>query len=237
MVYRRRRLTRPKRKQQRPRKRVLKHHEFSEMFVASPLVVGFQKGVGPVTGNAGQVWTASIASIPQYGAYKALYNQYRIKKIDWLIMPQFTGVTDPNTAEGLSGSAFPYDLACRLLAIRSSTNKYDVANVSNPYGIPTTELGFLQDNSCRVYQLNRQKPIRLVEKWPKAQYSESISNGTATTLTPQKNTWMNFDDPYPSNHGNLMTLVVTDGTGNLTAPMAQVGEVYARIHFCVRDAR
>lgn len=225
----RRRSKRSAKRSSKPRYRVRRRRVakklFSETFAASGLSVNAD---GTSTATVGLLYTANIASIPQFNNYKALYQKYRIHSLEWIIVPRW-GAPEPNQAEFNLGTA----------TVEDSAITFHYKNMwTNPITAPASELQMLQYNGVRTKQLVTGKIYRIRQRNPTSLDTvlEPTSSGTIAAYL-QKNRWCSFDDGQPIDHGTLMTYVVTNSSGTLATVGANVATVYCKVYFEVASPR
>lgn len=231
MVYRRRRVF-PRRLRKRRvykrigkrRQRIAKRHIFSETFQASQLAIN--KDASGTSGPA-QEHTANIGSISQYSTYKALYDKYRILKLEWTMIPKF-GTAEPNQAENNAGLGGPWDNNLRL-HYRKSWN-------SNGTSFPNTEVEMLQLNGVRTRMVNGQRILKFVMKYPTTMRAYTGASSTGT-IFEQRNLWCSFDDSVTPDHGSLTTFVASSSGGLLQSNISSCADVFCKITFEVGDPR
>lgn len=225
------------RKASKPRRRVYRKRNvrknlaykpkwFSETFKASHLLIN-QDGAG-YTG--GQVYSAAIDSIPapQISAYKTLYRNYRIRKLEWIIIPRW-GQAEPNQAELLVGQSFAADENVILHFRKTWQGNLTVA---------TSEVDMLQNNGVKSVLMNGHKPLKITMRNPiTEEFIETNVGGTTQLMVPVKNRWCSFDDAVYPQHGGLMTYTTSASTGLLQSQGSRVAEVYCKVFFEVKDPR
>lgn len=177
--------------------------------------------VSPVTGNFLGQLTCSLQSIPQVGNYRALYNQARILKATYILIPNYNEFSQ-GTDVGLT--------TLPVSAPRIAWAVQDTANVPTP----TSELDVLTDNGSKIRQFV--KPIKITCR-PVASLSEAIMTGIgAYAGTNQKAKWLTFDGSGVAVPHVGVNLCVTQDFHNTANP--PIGwHVYAKITFQLRDPK
>lgn len=177
----------------------------------------------------GQVYTASLDSVTDWANYKSLYQNYRIKKLEWIFVPRW-GAAEPNQAEANLGNNGPYDYGVTTHFRRCWANNQ---------GAPANEANMLVYNGVKTVTLNKLPVMRVHMSNPIVQeYIETNVNGTTTLMNPVKNRWCSFDDPTPPQHGCLVTYSAAPaGTGFFTTPGLSIASVYCKIYFEVSSPR
>lgn len=121
----------------------------------------------PIQSGAGGIFQVSFNQIPEYTNYVNLYNNYKILRVQCILIP-----TQPmNTQSG----AIPVD-PCRIT--------YAVQSTSN-FATPTVEQDVLSDNGCKIKLLT--KPIK-INFSPKPQLSQPENTGGALVAVTTKST-------------------------------------------------
>lgn len=201
-------------------------HFFCETFQAALLKIN-KDGVGTPT-TVGQVYTAAISSFNDFLYYKALYRNYRIRRLEWIIMPRW-GNAEPNQAEANLGSASLIDT--------NNAFHYRKTWAGDLAGAATEE-DMLLNNGVKTVMLNGQRCIRIRMNNPITQeYIETNVNGSTQLMAPVKNRWCSFDDAVPPQHGGLLTYVATTSSGPLGTVGQQIASVYCKVYFEVSSPR
>lgn len=205
-----------------------KKHFFSETFQATPLNINQSGLSGSVSG---QFHTAAIDSMPttQLNAYKELYRKYRIRKLEWIMIPRFAQA-EPNQAELNVGTGFVGD--------DNVVFHYRKAWASNP-AKPLSEIDMLQNNGVKSRRLNGTQPIRISMWNPivQEQYATVQPGGGSSQTAVVKNRWCSFDDAIAPAHGGLLTYTRSNSSGIFQDVGQACAQVYCKIYFEVADPR
>jgi hypothetical protein len=143
--------------------------------------VGMSYSGGSAANTFGGVLSASMGSLPQLSQYETLYQKYRIMRAVWTFVPDWTQY-DANSSNGITnGLDASYWSATRM-----------VYAISDSPGIsaPTTEVSVLQDNGCKIRQMNNILKIACV---PVPDIQDA--NGVQMTF---KKKFINFDTANPN---------------------------------------
>lgn len=161
----------------------------------------------------------ALNSIPQWAQYQALYNQARILKVSFLLVPNFTQYEQQQSITSATQSV----TAPRLVyAIQ------DTANVAPP----TSELDVLSDNGCRIKLFN--KPLRIYCR-PVPSLEQTSSLGGAVAVTKRRQ-WLTTDATGSAvPHLGVNYAVVQDQLN--TANAQTQWNIYAKITFQLRDPK
>lgn len=169
------------------------------------------------TGTAAGLLAVAMTQIPQVGDYQALYNQYCIRSVQFIVMPEYDQYDSNNastaTTAAVTAPRFVY-------AINDSAKQI----------APSTEQDVLSDNGAKIRMLD--KPIK-VRFRPVAQVSVTDSNGNQVFET-RKNRWLSFDDIGVAHSGLAWAMTQTVPNGTLALPGCVV---YAKITFSLRDPK
>jgi len=184
--------------------------------------VDFGTNSMPATGPFLDQFKCRLNSIPQFANYAALYNQARILKVQYLIMPAFTQyapTSDVTTAnQSVSVPRLVYSIQ-------------DTANAPQP----ASELDVLTDNGCKIRLMN--KPIKITHR-PTPWLAENISLPSTGLIawSNRKRTWLTTDTIGQAvYHGGVNYSITQD---NLARANPQVQwAVYAKITFQLRDPK
>lgn len=190
MAYRNRAARRPRRRMVR-RRNVLRRSlnpmpVFTETWAASPIVCS--------TGTVGGVLNMTASSLPQMPDYSKLYRQFRILKLQWILVPTSDSV-DANTILQNGALPIPFsDMGRFVYAINSTAG----------IGAPANELEVLTDNGCKILTAVRNKPIR-INHVPVPDLSVSAPSAFFSTYMNKKRTWLNTN--AVGNNGDGLSVV------------------------------
>lgn len=168
------------------------------------------------TGAAGLLAIA-LSQIPQVGDYQALYNQYCIRSVQFIICPEYDQY-DSNNASTAPAAA-----------VTAPRFVYAI-NDSATQTTPTDELDVLQDNGAKIRMLD--KPIRIRFR-PVAQVRVTDSNNNLVYET-KKNRWLSMTDTGVAHSGVAWAITQTVPNSVLSLPACIV---YAKITFSLRDPK
>lgn len=178
---------------------------------------------GTLLGNTGGIFSAQMNSIGQVSQYSALYQEFTIKKLEVLLLPQWNGEDENsqlyNAAVGVNWVGAP-----RIaFAVQESAN-----NVA-----PASEIDVLACNGAQVRMLT--KPTKLYSRKPVPILAQTSIGGLPVFGHTSATQWLSFDGIQ-----NLQTQFVgikywiTQPTiGGVTVPC----NAYYKITFAVRDPR
>jgi len=167
--------------------------------------------------------TCTLGSLTQIGNYRALYNQARILRVQYTLMPAFTQYI-PNTA----GTTAP------IQAVSAPRLVYAIQDTPN-VAPPASELDVLTDNGSKIRLFT--KPLK-ISHVPVPFLSETSTNTTPLLASVTKRyQWLNLNE--------ASALTVTHGAINYTITQAnpalanpqQNWAVYAKITFQLRDPK
>lgn len=178
---------------------------FTETIPVSPLVSN-------TVGNFG----CTIASLSQYASYAALYRQYRILKLQVLLLPEQT------MGEALQDDADPPGF------ITSGVGRLVYA-INDMPGLPApaNEVAVLNENGCKIRATT--KPIRI---------SCRPVPDTEVSNAGQSNAYLPIDlrgKYLDINYGS--TVVHTGISYSFTAPSPQTMQVYFKITFQLKEPK
>jgi len=172
--------------------------------------------------NAGFLLTGNVDNIPQLAQYSGLYQQYRILKVKFIIMPTWTGGEQQNVAifNAASGPSVPPGLTSV-----GTSRMVSVIDSSPNQSVPTSEAAVLQENGCRIRFLDRMATISCS---PVPDLKDANNN----QLTLRKK-FQNFTSPNVAHYGvrGWITQNVSTGTSAITYT------VYAKLTFQLREPR
>lgn len=161
----------------------------------------------------------TLNSIPQMGNYRALYNQARILKVQFLLVPNFTEYAQQ--ADVLSPN-FSVTVPRMVYAIQDTAN-------AQP---PTSELDVLTDNGCKIKHFN--KPIKITCR-PVASLQQQSTLGGFASVTKRRQ-WLTTDATGITVPHIGVNYAITQDAKNTANPQAQ-WNVYAKITFQLRDPK
>lgn len=107
--------------------------------------VGMSYSSGTASNTFGGVLKCSMGDITQLGQYETLYQKYRILKAQWTFVPDWTQY-DANSSNGITNGLDA--------SFWSSTRMVYAINDSPDQVAPTTEVSVLEDNGCKIRQMN-----------------------------------------------------------------------------------
>lgn len=169
------------------------------------------------TGTTAGRLRVAMNQVPQFGDYQALYNQYRINSVTFILIPEFD-MYDSNNSSVATISAVT---APRLVyAIQDSAQSL----------IPATEQDVLQDNGCKIRSLSR--PIRIRCR-PVAEVSLTDSN-TNPQYESKRRRFLSFNTPGTAHGGVSYAITQTVPNSVLNLPAVKV---YAKVNFTLRDPK
>jgi len=184
--------------------------------------VDFGTNSMPASGPFLDQFKCRLNSIPQFANYAALYNQARIIKVQYLIMPAFTQyapTSDATTAtQSVSCPRFVYSIQ-------------DTANAPPP----TSELDVLTDNGCKIKLMN--KPIKINTR-PVPWLNEGISLPSTNLIawTNRRRQWLTTDTVGQAVYHGGVNYAITQDVLAHANPQTQWA-VYAKITFQLRDPK
>nr|WAE42897.1 MAG: capsid protein [Cressdnaviricota sp.] len=180
---------------------------------------------GSLLPNAGFMLAPRISQIPQITQYNALYQKYRILKVQYLIFPTWTGGENQNTAifNSASGPSVPPGLT----SVGTSRFVHVVDN-SPDQSTPISESAVLTENGCKLSFLDKMKKLRCR---PVPDLKDA--NGNALTM---KGKYINFaggGNPDITHYGirGWITQEISTGTSAIKY------EVYCKLTFQVAEPR
>lgn len=190
---------------------------FTEVAQLSDLIVS-QTSSGTVPG---QTWAIAAASIPQFGQYKSLYNEYKILKIRFTYVPHFGGA-DQNQQMYNSGAGGTY---AGIPTIAYAVQR-DASSLA-----PLNELEVVTQNGCRVGSLRKVMNVTVSKPQPEI-YVSTSAGGTSSW---EQTGWLDTNSGANTAHFGVQTFL-TDLTSNL-APGYSIARVYAHITFALRSSK
>lgn len=161
----------------------------------------------------------ALNSVPQWTQYAALYNQARILRVQYLLVPNFTNYEQQSSVSSATLS---------ITAPRLVYAVQDTANVAPP----TSELDVLTDNGCKIKLFT--KPIRIGCRPVPCLQQTSTLGGVASVS--KRYQWLTTDavgSAVP--HLGVNYAIVQD---QVNAANGQIQwNVYAKITFQLRDPK
>lgn len=165
-------------------------------------------------GVSASILRASFNEVPQVNEYTALYNQYCIKKLQWILVPAYNVYDQP--ASGSAVAPQP-----RLVyAIQDSAQQV----------APNNELDVLEDNGARIVPFT--KPVRITH-YPVAQVGVSSSTGGFVSET-KRNRWLSTATTDTLHAG--VSYAFTQSSSFITGNPV-LATVYCKITFALRDPK
>lgn len=183
---------------------------FTETVALTDLTTG-------TTGTRAGLLAVAMNSIPQYTDYQALYNQYCIRSVQFILMPEFDQYDSNNSS------------TATVSAVTAPRFVYSI-NDSAQQITPASEADVLQDNGAKIRMLD--KPIRIRCR-PVAQVAFTDSNGNPTYET-RKSRWLSLANAGTAHSGVAWALTQTVPNSVLSLPAVKV---YAKITFSLRDPK
>jgi len=184
---------------------------------------------GTLLPNAGFLLTANVDNIPQLAQYSGLYQQYRITKCKFIIMPTWTGGENQNAAiyNSVSGG-FP---ATTGVSSAGTSRVVTVIDSSPGQSVPVSEAAVLQENGCRIRFLDKKMEVSCA---PVPDLKDA--NGNQLTI---RGKFMNFASPNVAHYGvrGWITHPYTVGGGSFNVANAIEYIVYAKLTFGLREPR
>lgn len=173
---------------------------------------------GSSTGTTAGLLQLAMLSVPQYADYFALYNQYCIRSIQFILMPAYDQYDSTNITTNPASITAP-----RLVyAINDSAQQT----------VPTSELDVLTDNGCKIRTLDR--PVRIRCR-PVAQVGMSASTGGFVSET-RPGRWLSTTNPEILHSG--VSFAITQAVpSSLADPNVPVATLYAKVTFSLKDPK
>lgn len=173
---------------------------------------------GSSTGVTAGLLQTALQYIPQYADYTALYNQYCIRSVQFILMPAYDQYDSSNQTTTPASVTAP-----RLVyAINDSAQQ----------SVPTTELDVLTDNGCKIRMLD--KPVRIRCR-PVAQVGMSASTGGFVSET-KRNRWLSTNNPEIL-HSGVSYALSQAIPSSLADPNIPLATLYAKVTFSLRDPK
>lgn len=183
---------------------------FTETFSLPELTTG-------TTGTMAGLLAVAMNQVPQWTDYAALYNQYCIKSVQFILMPEYDQYDSNNSATAATA------------AVTAPRFVYAV-NDSAQQVTPTSELQVLQDNGAKIRTLDR--PIKIRCR-PVAQVAFTDSNGNAQFET-RKSRWLSFQNSGTAHSGVAWAITQTVPNSVLGLPAVKP---YVKLTFSLRDPK
>jgi len=174
--------------------------------------------------NAGFLLTANIDNIPQLANYTGLYQQYRITRCKFIIMPTWTGGEDQNQA--INNAAFG-PLVPPGLSSAGTSRVVTVIDSSPNQTVPVSEAAVLQENGCRIRFLDKKMEVGCS---PVPDLKDA--NGNQLTI---RGKYQNFTSPNVAHYGVRGWITQPFTVGSTANAMQYV--VYAKLTFGLREPR
>lgn len=171
------------------------------------------------TGVTAGLLSTSLSQIPQYLDYTALYNQYCIRSVQFIIMPSYDQYDSTNLP------ANPAAITAPRLVYAINDSAQQVA--------PTTELDVLTDNGCKIRMLD--KPVR-IRCSPVAQVGMSASTGGFVSES-KRNRWLSTANPEIVHTGVSYAISQSVPTDRDDADVPPYATLYAKVTFSLRDPK
>lgn len=173
---------------------------------------------GSASGVSAGLLTMALNAIPQVADYTALYNQYCIKSVQFILMPSY------DTYDGTNVPTNPASITAPRLVY--------AVNDSAQQNTPGTELDVLTDNGCKIRMLDR--PVRIRCR-PVAQVGMSASTGGFVSET-KKTRWLSTANPEVL-HAGVSYAISQSISSQLPDPNIPLAVVYAKVTFSLRDPK
>lgn len=178
-----------------------------------------------LSANAGFLLTANMDNIPQLAQYSGLYQQYRIVKCKFLLLPTWTGGEQQNDAifNAASGPAIPPGLTSV-----GTSRLVSVIDSSPDQSVPISENAVLQENGCRIRFLDKMVTITCT---PVPDLKDA--NGNQLTI---RGKYQNFTSPNVAHYGVRGWITQPVAVGSTGASAIRYA-VYAKLTFGLREPR
>lgn len=223
MFYRRRKSA-PKKKAPRRRMAIRRSPAAihpARVFTETLKVSDLQCNANLTGSGPGQQWIVSMNSIPQFSSYKGLYNEFKILKVKFQYIPDFSSY-EKNQALYNLGTGGPIDSA--------PTMAY-VVQRDGTAPPPSSELDVITQNGSRIVQFT--KPITITVTKPQPELYLSTTGGGTAAL--EQGTWLDLNSAAGTNHFGVQTYVTSPG--GATGIPFNVGRVYAHVTFALRSTK
>lgn len=175
------------------------------------------------TGGQGFNWVFKMNDLPQSGNYQALYQQYKLLKVQVVLVPRITSSDGTIAATGALGGLYAGRIA---YAVQDSPE----------YTVPPTEITVLAMNGAKVKNTER---ILKINCSPKAilTANDGITPTNQIGLSFRRNPWLNFDGKGDEVlHAGVSAYVTAPGSLTSSSSVV-VYDLYAKYYFCCRDPR
>lgn len=173
-----------------------------------------------VATNTGGIFKVQANSLPEWSSYSALYNQYAIKKLQFILMPCYN-------SDDIVAATTPAPYYVPRLAYSVQESPYVQA--------PVSEQQVLEDNGCKFFTLDRKRVITVRRPTPDVNVETSGTTNVAERTTKLK--WFNTDNPEVQlSGGGIPHGTVQWYCANNTAlASTKVADVYVRMTIAFRD--
>lgn len=175
--------------------------------------------VQPSTGLFTSQLSCQLNSIPQIANYTALYNQARILKVTYLLMPNYNMFTQGT------------DVALATLPVSAPRIVYSIQDTSAAPP-PVAEIDVLTDNGCKIRQFT--KPLKITCR-PTPALSEGISTGGFAAVNVKGRFLTLNTNGLTVPHVGVNYAVTQDAWATANPPLQW--QVYAKITFQLRDPK
>lgn len=173
---------------------------------------------GSSTGVTAGLLQTCLNYVPQVTDYTALYNQYCIRSVQFILIPSYDSYDSTN------GTALPAGITAPRLVY--------AINDSAQQPTPTTELDVLTDNGAKIRMLDR--PVRIRCR-PVAQVGMSASTGGFVSES-KRNRWLSTANPEILHTGVSFAISQTIPS-TLADPNIPIATLYAKVTFSLRDPK
>jgi len=178
----------PKAKKYRPRRYAKSHKTLNKTLAQKEGLIHYYKrravkstifNLAPagVATAFGASYDFKLTDVPGYGEFTALYDQYKIEQIEFIINPTF----DDN------------NMSNRIDSLRPIRYVIDYDDVT----VPTTENELLEYGKCKSFMCGKNKLIKVNPKILTMVYKTAVSTGYA----PKGDMWLDCDDTTVPHHG------------------------------------
>lgn len=173
---------------------------------------------GSSTGVTAGLLQTCLNYVPQVTDYTALYNQYCIRSVQFILIPAYDQYDSTNVTTNPAAITAP-----RLVyAINDSAQQ----------PTPATELDVLTDNGAKIRMMDR--PIRIRCR-PVAQVGMSASTGGFVSET-KKTRWLSTANPEIL-HSGVSYAISQTIPSSLVDPNCPIATLYAKLTFSLRDPK
>lgn len=173
---------------------------------------------GSSTGVTAGLFQTALQYVPQYADYTALYNQYCIRSVQFILIPSYDQYDSTNVTTNPAAITAPR----MVYAINDSAQQ----------PVPTSELDVLTDNGCKIRMLD--KPIRIRCR-PVAQVGMSASTGGFVSES-KRNRWLSTANPEIL-HAGVSYAISQTIPSSLADPNCPIATLYAKVTFSLRDPK